>query len=54
VSCVAPTTTWTASATAGNGKFKAGKAEVAASANGCDYTCAFAQAAGTITLTGGK
>lgn len=50
VNCVAPSSAWSATVSADNGKFKAGKADVSASAFGCELTCDSSNAAATVTL----
>jgi HYR domain-containing protein/putative pyrroloquinoline-quinone-binding quinoprotein len=50
VSCTAPSSSWTATVSANNGKILAGKANLSASAFGCELTCDSSDATATVTL----
>jgi outer membrane protein assembly factor BamB len=50
VSCTAPSSSWTATVSANNGKILAGKATLSASAFGCELTCDSSDATATVTL----
>jgi hypothetical protein len=50
VNCTAPSSSWNATVSADNGTFKPGKADVHASAFGCEITCDSSAAVATVTL----
>jgi hypothetical protein len=52
VECTAPSTSWTASITATNGRFGAGSASATVDVFGCELTCHSATAAAEIRLIG--
>jgi hypothetical protein len=52
IDCTAPSTTWTVSITAGNGRFGAGSASATVTAFGCELNCHSVPAASDIRLTG--
>jgi probable HAF family extracellular repeat protein len=52
--CAGPTTTWTTTVVASNGRFGAGPAEVSVFASGCSSSCASDEATGRVLLYGSR
>jgi hypothetical protein len=54
VSCVAPSTKWTATTTGNNGRFAPGNASASVNANACDVSCGSGAASGAVKLNSSK
>jgi hypothetical protein len=52
--CHSPSTTWTATVTAVNGKFGGGHADADVVASGCELSCPSVSTSRTLTLSGKK